>query len=95
MNRKKLDRKQIEDIFDEYAQTFSKLAGGNSKLNEKERLQVVRSFKIGYEIIEHYYLYRIKVFEDDSLFYVVEKSLETMKKIEKQSRYNDRNKKKS
>lgn len=84
MKRKKLTRKEIEDVFYEYSETFNKVIGLESTLNEKEKLQFIRSFKIGYDIAQHYYFYRIDVTENDSLFIVAEKSLETLKKAERQ-----------
>lgn len=93
MNRKELTRKEVEKIFYEYAELMNKLVGLGSKLNEKDRLQIIRSFKMGYRVAEHYYLHNIKVSETDGFFIFAEKSLEELKKIDKQYSNKNRNKK--
>lgn len=84
MRRKALTTEQVEKVFLEYARIMNKLVGLESKLNEKDRLQIIRSFKLGYRTAEHYYLHNIKVTETDGFFIFAEKSLEGLKKVEKQ-----------
>lgn len=84
MKRKELTRKEVEKIFYEYAELMNKLVGLGNKLPEKDRLQVIRSFKLGYQVAEHYYLYNIKVTETDGFFIFAENSLEGLKRLDKQ-----------
>lgn len=83
MKRKELTRKEVEKIFYEYAGLLNKLIGIESKLDEKDRLQIIRSFKPGYQVAEHYYLYNIKVTETDGFFIFAENSLVGLKKVDK------------
>lgn len=93
MRRKALTTEQVEKVFLEYARIMNKLVGLESKLNKKDRLQLIRSFKLGYRVAEHYYLHNIKVTENDGFFIFAEKSLEGLRKVDKQYSNKNRNKK--
>lgn len=85
MKRKELTRQEVEEVFLEYAKLMNKLIGLDSTMNEKDRLQIIRSFKLGYQVAEHYYLHDLKVSETDSFFIFAENSLEALRRVAKQN----------
>ncbi|MDT2830268.1 hypothetical protein P7H62_03670 [Vagococcus carniphilus] len=86
MIREKLGRKEIEKVFEEYSQLFSFLGGERSPLNEADRLMLVKQYRIGYEISEHYLFHKQEVNELDAFFIFAERGLEGLKKLDRQLR---------
>ena len=84
MRRNKLNQKQIEQVYLEYAELFNQLVGIKSKLSEKEKLRIIKQFKIGYQVAEHYWFYKTSVEENDVFFIFAEAGLTGLRKIEKQ-----------
>lgn len=84
MKRNKLNKEQIEKVYLEYAELFNKMIGLDSKLNEKEKLQIIKQFKIGYKVAEHYWFYKETVEENDVFFIFAEKGLEGLLRIDRQ-----------
>lgn len=93
MKRKKLNKEQIEKVYLKYAEHFNKMVGLDSKLNEKEKLQIIKQFKLGYKISEHYWFYKETVEENDVFFIFAEAGLEGLLRIDKQIKEQRRGKK--
>jgi hypothetical protein len=93
MKRNKLNKEQIEKVYLEYAEIFNNLVGIGSKLTEGEKLQIIKQFKLGYKIAEHYWFYKETVEENDVFFIFAEKGLEGLLRIDKQIREQRRGKK--
>ena len=91
MKRKELTRQEVEKVFLEYAKLMNKLIGLDSTMNEKDRLQIIRSFKMGYQVAEHYYLHDLKVSETDGFFIFAENSLEALRRVAKQNTTKNKN----
>lgn len=93
MIREKLGRKEIERVFEEYSQLFSTLGGEKSPLSEADRLMLVKQYRIGYEIAEHYLFHKQNVDELDVFFIFAEKGLAGLKNLNKQMNEQKRYKK--